>query len=69
MAIHSPLKSGGFLATPLKSLSIYKRWVNQRGEKKVIFGEYMLPFGKGNISVGDIVRVTSLRDPPLVYGT
>ena len=49
-------------------LSKYKNWTNRDGQRKVIFGEYMLPLGEGIIGIGDYLRTVSQRDPPLVYG-
>ena len=54
---------------PHLTLSQYKKWKDQRGNLKVIFGENMLPLGEGRISVGDTITVTSYRNSPLVYGT
>ena len=53
---------------PLYSLSHYKTWRNKEGNKKVIFGEKMLPLGEGPITLGDKLLITSYRDPPLRYG-
>lgn len=50
---------------PLRTLSKYKRW---RKGKAPIFGENMLPQGKGKIKVGDSLVAVSYRDPPLKYG-
>ena len=52
----------------LKPLSTYKKWRDDQGALKVIFGENMLPLGDGPIAIGDEVTVEALRDPPLVYG-
>lgn len=52
----------------LKPLSTYKSWRKSPREVKVIFGENMLPAGKGNIKVGDEVVLVDLRRPALVYG-
>lgn len=49
-------------------LNKYKRWRNVRGERKVIFGEYMLPQGSGDVAVGDEIVLIERRMPPLVYG-
>ena len=54
---------------PLRSLSKYKKWRNQNGELKVIFGENMLPLAEGVISIGDEMQVRTLRDPPLIYSS
>lgn len=52
----------------LTPLATYKRWRNQDGAVKVIFGENMLPEGSGEIAVGDEIVMTARRNPPLVYG-
>ncbi len=54
---------------PWHTLLQYKKWRKPNGNVKPIFGENMLPLGEGEISIGDPFVVTSLRDPPLVYGT
>mgnify|MGYP001601531568 CR=1 FL=1 len=53
---------------PLQSLSKYKRWRNRDGDLKVIFGENMLPLGRGTITIGDELVVSNYRNPQLVYG-
>jgi uncharacterized protein YcbX len=52
----------------LTPLATYKKWRNDRGELKVIFGENMLPLGEGPIAIGDEITVDALREPALVYG-
>lgn len=52
----------------LTPLATYKKWRNDRGELKVIFGENLLPLGEEPITVGDEISVDSLREPALVYG-
>jgi uncharacterized protein YcbX len=52
----------------LTPLATYKKWRNNRGELKVIFGENMLPLGEGTIAIGDEITVDALREPALVYG-
>ena len=53
---------------PEAILNTYKRWVDNEGGTKVIFGENMLPLGSGIVSVGDELTVRSYRNPPLIYG-
>lgn len=53
---------------PLKTLARYKQWRNNRGYKKVIFGENMLPFGEAEVNIGNEIVVFERRNPPLVYG-
>lgn len=53
----------------LKALSTYKNWFNKDNEKKVIFGENMLPLKSGQIDVFGGLIVTAERNPPLVYGS
>lgn len=53
---------------PLRTLGTYKNWRNMEGAKKVIFGENLLPLARGEVKVGDEMVMTSIRDPPLVYG-
>lgn len=53
---------------PLAILNRYKRWINDRGELTVIFGENMLPQGTGPLRVGSILEFTEYRNPPLIYG-
>ena len=52
----------------MRPLATYKKWRNNKNELKVIFGENMLPAGIAYIRLGDEVRSSSMRDPPLVYG-
>jgi len=53
---------------PLRTLAKYKSWISKNGNRKVIFGENMLPVGGGEIHLMDPVTINRLRDPPLVYG-
>lgn len=55
----------GRATTPLAT---YMNWDNVRGQRKVIFGENMLPQTEGQVSVGDEVVLIDRRDPPLAYG-
>ena len=52
----------------LTHLAKYKRWRNNRGELKVIFGENMLPMGDGELKIGEDVILMEKRNPPLIYG-
>lgn len=56
------------LKEPLKSLSTYKNWRSLDGDRLVIFGENMLPFGEGTIKVGDEMTKLKYRNPGLLYG-
>lgn len=54
---------------PLTVLSQYRGWRDRHGKRTVIFGENMLPLSTafGTVSVGDTIKITKVRDPPLEY--
>lgn len=55
---------------PLQSLGLYKNWLNATGERRLIFGENVLPISKENVQIriGDEIIMTAVRDPQLKYG-
>lgn len=52
---------------PLATLATYKNWIHNGRKMGVILAENMLPLSSGEIGIGDEIKVTRFRDPPLVY--